>query len=75
MAAKSRSGWIGGGETKLRRMGRIRQPTCDRLARLSADPAGWPTDLLQQARARQRPEQATQRRGSIESGRSVSVFV
>ena len=33
--------------------------------RLSADPAGWLTDLLQQARARQRPEQATQRRGSI----------
>jgi hypothetical protein len=43
--------------------------------RLSADPAGWLTDLLQQARARQRPEQARQRGGSIELGRSVSVFV
>jgi GAF domain-containing protein len=31
--------------------------------------------LLQQARSGQRPEQTTQRRGSMELGRSVSVFV
>jgi hypothetical protein len=32
VAVKSRSRWIGGNKTKLRRMGCIRWPTCNRLA-------------------------------------------
>jgi len=40
VVVKSRSAWIGGGETSWGGWARdVRWPTCDRLARLSADPA------------------------------------
>jgi hypothetical protein len=72
VVVKSRSAWIGGGERSWGGSVRdVRWPTDDRLARLSvARLTSW-----RRLAPRRRPKQITQRRGSIDLGRSVSVFV